>query len=110
METNEPLKNLLGLARKAGKLEPGGVAAREAVRHRRAKLVLLSADLSRRTAETVGMEAENAGVRVSALPFGMDETEAAIGKKAGVIAVNDEGFARALLKLMNAADRGGNSL
>lgn len=107
MEINNQLGNLLGIARRAGKLDLGGEAAKQSVRRRRAKLVLLAADLSQRTAGTVRAEAENAGVRASPLPLSMAETEAALGKRTGVIAVNDEGFAHALLKLMDAADRGG---
>ncbi len=110
METNRQLKNLLGIARRAGKLDLGGEAVKQSVRRRRAKLVLLSADLSQRTAGAVCSEAEHAGVRAAPLPFGMDEVEAALGKRAGVIAVNDEGFARALQKLLSAPDRGGTNL
>ncbi len=101
--------NLLGLARKAGKLELGSEAVKQAVRKRQAKLVLLSADLSQRTARAMRDEAEKAGVRVAALPAGMDAVQAALGRRAGVIAVNDSGFAKALLKLC-AEDRGGTIL
>lgn len=109
METNDRLMNLLGLARKAGKLELGGEAVKQDVRRHRAKLVLLSADLSQRTAQAMRDEAEKAGVRAAALPVGMDAVQAALGKRAGVIAVNDNGFAQALLKL-SAEDRGGTIL
>lgn len=106
METNDRLMNLLGLARKAGKLELGSEAVKESVRRRRAKLVLLSSDLSERTARAIREEAETSGVRAAALPSGMDAVQAALGRRAGVIAVNDGGFAKALLKLC-AEDRGG---
>ncbi len=109
METNDRLMNLLGLARKAGKLELGSEAAKQAVRRRRAKLLLLCADLSENTARAARGEAERAGVRVAALPAGMDAVQAALGKRAGVIAVNDGGFAEAMLKLC-AEDRGGTIL
>jgi len=109
LETNKRLMNLLGIARRAGKLDLGAEAAKQAVRRRRAKLVLLSADLSRRTGETVRAEAENAGVPAAPLEAGMDEVEAALGKRTGVIAVNDRGFAEALRKL-SASDRGGTNL
>lgn len=109
METNDRLLNLLGLARRAGKLDLGTEAAKQAVRRRRAKLVLLSADLSRRTAQAMRDEAEKAGVRAETLPAGMDAVQAALGMRTGVVAVNDAGFAEALLKL-SAEDRGGSIL
>ena len=108
METIDRLMNLLGLARKAGNLELGGEAVKQAVRKRQAKLVLLSADLSENTASSVRAEAEKAGVRMETLSAGMDAVQAALGKRAGVIAVIDGGFAKALLKLC-AEDRGGTN-
>ena len=109
METNDRLMNLLGLARKAGKLELGSEAVKQAVRRHRTKLVLLSADLSEKTARSFRDEAEKAGVRAASLPTGMDAVQTALGRRAGVIAVNDGGFAQALLKLC-AEDRGGTIL
>lgn len=106
METNDRLMNLLGLARKAGKLELGSEAVKQAVRRRRVKLLLLSGDLSPRTERAMREEAEKAGVRAAPLPAGMDTVQAALGQRAGVIAVKDSGFAEALLKLC-AEDRGG---
>lgn len=99
METNKRLMNLLGIARRAGRLELGSAAAKDAVRKRRAKLLLLSSDLSERTTEGMRGEAERAGVRAVALSAGMDEVEFALGRRTGIIAVSDEGFAKALLKL-----------
>ena len=109
METNDRLMSLLGLARKAGKLELGSEAVKQAVHRRKAKLVLLSGDLSPRTLQAMQEEAEKAGVRTAALPAGMDAVQAALGQRAGVLAVNDSGFAEALLKLC-AEDRGGKIL
>lgn len=109
METYDRLMNLLGLARKAGKLELGSEAVKQAVRRRRAKLVLVSADLSENTAAAAGREAERNGVRTAALPAKMNAVRDAVGRRAGLIAVTDSGFAEALLKLC-AEDRGGTIL
>ncbi len=106
MEINRRLMNLLGIARKAGKLELGSEAVKESVRRHRAKLVLLSCDLSQRTVRSIRETAEMAGVPVGVLSVGMDEAEASLGKRAGAIAVNDTGFAKALVKL-GAEERGG---
>lgn len=106
METDKRLLNLLGIARRAGKLDLGTEAAKQSARRRNAKLVLLTADLSPRTAEAVKAEAEKSGVRVWQISASMDEMEAALGKRTGVVAVNDMGFARTLLAL-GTEQRGG---
>jgi ribosomal protein L7Ae-like RNA K-turn-binding protein len=109
LEKNDRLMNLLGLARKAGKLELGSEAVKQTVRRRRAALVLLCADLSPKSAQSIREEAEKAGVKAMELPAGMDTVQAALGQRAGVLAVKDSGFAEALLKLY-AEDRGGTIL
>lgn len=106
MEKNDRLMNLLGLARKAGKLELGSEAVKQAVRRHRAALVLLCADLSPKSAQAMREEAERAGIKAAELPEEMDTVQAALGQRAGVMAVKDSGFAEALLKLC-AEDRGG---
>lgn len=93
------LLQLLGIARRAGKLALGSEAAGEAVRARRAGLVLLASDLSPRTARAVSAETERSGAKAAAIRPKMDELERAIGKRSGVIAVMDAGFAEKLLAL-----------
>lgn len=95
----DKLLHLLGIARRAGKLALGTEAARDALRRRRAVLLLLASDLSPRTVSGLSAEAESAGVRAQGLRATMDELGAALGKRAGVIAVNDRGFAKKLLAL-----------
>ncbi len=107
--TDKKLLGLLGLARRAGKLDLGADAAEQAVRRRSAKLLLLAGDLSPRTAEKMKAQAEGAGVRCRRAETDMDALEAALGKRTGIIAVNDAGFAKALLALC-AEERGGISL
>ncbi len=106
METDKRLLGLLGIARRAGKLDLGTQAAKQAAHSRKARLILLTKDLSPRTAASVRAEAESSGVPVRELCITMDEAEAALGKRTGVIAVNDKGFAGALLA-PGAEQRGG---
>lgn len=106
METDNRLMNLLGIARRAGKLDLGGEAVKQSVRRHHARLVLLASDLSQRTAEGIHAEAEKAGVRTAEIRANMDEVEAALGRRTGIIAVNDAGFAKTLLEL-SAEERGG---
>ena len=116
METDEQLLHLLGIARRAGALALGTEAASQAVRRHRTRLILLAQGLSRsvalvspRTAAKMRAEAEKTGVRTADIAVGMDSLEYALGKRVGVIAVNDAGFAKALLALV-AEGRGGMTL
>ena len=91
------LLSLLGLARRAGKLEAGFDAAKSAVRAGQAALAAGAEDLSPKTWKNLRYEAESAGVPAVRLLAGMEELGRACGKKAGVFAVTDEGFAKAIL-------------
>jgi ribosomal protein L7Ae-like RNA K-turn-binding protein len=102
------LLHLLGIARRAGRLASGSEAVREAIRRHRAVLVLLASDLSPRTVSGITRSAEQAGVKIQCMRVTMEQMGLAIGKNAGVIAVNDRGFANKLLAL-NAEDGGGIS-
>lgn len=97
---DENLLHLLGLARRAGRLALGNEAVRDAVKRGRASLVLLAGDLSPKTASGLSPAARQAGVPVRKIRPKMDDIGAALGKRAGVIAVNDMGFAKKLLALI----------
>lgn len=97
---NDKTLSLLGLIRRAGKLELGFDAAVAAAREGRAQLLLAAEDVSEKTLKNVRFEAERAGVPVIELLADMEKTGKACGKKAGVLAVTDRGFAKALEKAM----------
>jgi ribosomal protein L7Ae-like RNA K-turn-binding protein len=97
---NEKLLHLLGIARKAGRLTLGTDAAKESLQKRKTVLVLLASDLSKRTAADVNEAALQAGVPSRSIPPDLDDLGAALGKRAGVVAVNDTGFAKKLLALI----------
>jgi ribosomal protein L7Ae-like RNA K-turn-binding protein len=94
--------SLLGLAKRAGKLSLGSNAAREAALGG-CPLILFAADLSPHTVRKVSAAAARGKTKTVTLHAGMDEIGAAIGKRTGVIAVHDIGFAKKLLAL-NAED------
>ena len=96
---DDRLLSLLGLARRAGRLALGCDAACAAALGRGCALILLSSDLSARTARTVREAAGRGNVKTAELGATMDEIGRAIGKRTGVIAVNDTGFAEKLLAL-----------
>ena len=94
---------LLGLARRAGKLRYGYDTAAQALRGGECPLVLAAADLSDKTTKNVRFEAERAKAAFFETAFTMEQISAAIGKKTGVLAVCDAGFAGKLKQELGAA-------
>lgn len=96
---------LLGLMRRARAVESGTDSACDAVKEGKAKLVLLSADIS----DTARRKAENAanGRRVPLQPvhYTRAELASAFGlADCSMAAVTDIGFANALAKILAAQD------
>ncbi len=90
--------SLLGLARRAGKLSMGHDTALEAVRKRKAKLIVFASDISQRTVSD--FEYENSNVPAVRIEETIAEIHFALGYKAGVLAVNDENFANRITELI----------
>ena len=90
---------LLGLARKAGKLELGEEPVAAACRGRKARLVLLAADGAQNTAGKAERLAQAANARCVHTPFTKEELGGALGRQVcAVAALTDEGFAKAFLE------------
>ena len=92
-KNNDRLLTTMGLARKAGKLVYGYDTVKDAIRKRRAVLVLTALDLSAKTLSNVEFMCREK-VRHIAIERTMEQLSAAVGKAAGVVAVVDEGFAK----------------
>ena len=86
------LLSLLGIARRAGRLSLGNDPA------------LVANDLSKRTLKGVCFAAEEAHIDVLTMNETMDEIGAALGKRTGVIAVNDAGFANKMRTMCSETD------
>jgi ribosomal protein L7Ae-like RNA K-turn-binding protein len=97
---NDRVLSLLGIARRAGRVCFGSDAVTEALRKGEAKLVLFARDLSPRTAGGVETAARARDVPCVKIAAPMDEIGIATGKRAGVVAVNDAGFAKAVAGLI----------
>ena len=102
--------SMLGLARRAGKLAMGHDLALQSVRDGKAQLVLTARNASPRLVrefETAGQKRAKAP-RMRALPCTIDEIHFALGYRAGVLTVEDAGFAAriedCLLYTSDAAD------
>ena len=98
----DKLLSLLGLAKRAGKLEPGFDAAVAAARSGKASLLLAAGDISEKTVKNLRYEGDRAGVPTLRIQAGMEELGRACGVRAGVLAVTDKGFSKAVQNLGNA--------
>lgn len=103
MNDDPRLLSLLGICRKAGRLSCGHDGAVGSVRSGSARLCLLSSDSSQRLRKEIEREAKYDGrdIPVAVLFSTMDEIRHACGLKSAVVTVNDEGFARSMLGLLN---------
>ncbi len=86
----------LGLCRRAGFLALGHDAVAEAVRTKSAKICLLTQDASPRHKRE--LDAAKTSADIVLLPVTSQELSYSIGKKVCVLAVTDDGFAKALKK------------
>lgn len=93
----QKIKNLLGLAQRAGKLISGDFAVEKAVKRGGAPLVILAMDCAVNNTKKYIQMAETHGVPLRTL-LAKEELGQAIGKELrAVVLVNDSGFAKALL-------------
>lgn len=107
----DKLLSLLGLARRAGRLETGFAACKASARAGKAALLVAARDVSDKTFKELRYEAERAGIGAVRVGAAMDELSRACGIKAGVVAVADRGFAGAVMKeLEQTREQGGISL
>ena len=98
---NNKILTLLGFASKAGKLDFGMFKASEALKKNKSKLVVLACDLSEKSKKEILFFAHNKSVSVVTLEeVTIDTLSAAVGKKCGIISVNDEGFAASISKIL----------
>ena len=103
MTDNPKFLSLLGMSRKAGKLSCGHDGAIGSIRSKSACLCLLSSDSSSRLRLETEREAnfEGRNIPVVVLHSSMEDIRRATGLKSAVLTVNDEGFAKSMLGLLN---------
>lgn len=88
--------SLLSIARKAGRLKFGKDAVQENLLNGRAQLVLLASDISSRSANDVKKICAEHNATILELKESMDALYLGVGKRSGIVCVNDEGFAQKL--------------
>lgn len=94
---NDPILHLLGLAKKAGKLEIGEEPVGAVCRSRHARLVLLASDAAPNTCRRAAHFGEAGNVLWLPLPYTKDELGFVLGRKScAMLAVTDFGIAAAV--------------
>lgn len=88
--------SFLGICRKAGKMSIGFKNTAESVKANRVFMILIASDLSEKTEKELCFITKDRGIEVLRTAFSMAELSAAIGIKTGIIAIEDEGFSKAL--------------
>lgn len=108
---NDRLLSLLGLSRKAGKVQIGFDPVKDAIETGKAELVLTAADISANTAGKIKAAAEQFGVELICINRSKEELSFALGKTCALVAVTDKGFSKRLKELTLAeCNEGGNDL
>ena len=104
---NSKVTALLGFAAKAGKLSYGMDAAQKTLKGGKARLVTAACDVSPKSRKEAAFFANKGSVEFLTLE-GLDikTLSAAVGRRCGILTINDSGFANAILK---AYTRGGNA-
>ena len=96
---NSSTLSLLGFAAKAGKLSYGTHATEFAVESCKANLVVIASDISPKSIKEIKFKADKKKIPVVILKNTDKQTlSARIGKNCGIVAVNDSGFAKAVIK------------
>lgn len=91
---NDPVLSRLGIARKAGKLSLGTEVVKTALQKNISKLVLVSYEISSKTEKELRFKSN--GISVMRIPYTIFNISNAVGVKAGIVSVNDNGFAEAI--------------
>lgn len=97
--------HMLGLARKAGRIEVGEEPAGAACRARKTRLLLLAADAADNTARRAEHFAQAGNTLCVRTPFTKEQIGGAVGRgSCAMAALTDAGMAASLLKKLAAAD------
>lgn len=89
---------LLSMCRKAGKLKLGMDMVKSSCKSGEAVVVLTASDFSPKSLKEVKFTCNRENVPVYSLEMSMDDILYGLGKKVGVIAVTDSGFAKSCVK------------
>jgi len=99
---NDKILTLLGFASKAAKLSFGFDAVKTALTQSKSKLVLIANDVSPKSKKEVLFFSEKFKSKALVLAnYDMETLSHAVGRKCGIVSVNDASFAEGLLSAIN---------
>ena len=102
---NDPILHMLGLARKAGRLEIGEEPVGATCRSKQAKLVLLASDAAPNTFRRAAHFGEAGNVLWLEVPFSKADLGFALGRgPCAMLALTDVGFASSIVQKLSARD------
>ena len=105
MDSMEGVLSLLGLAKKAGRLEAGEEPVGGAARARAARLILLASDAAENTVRRARHFADAGACLCVRIPADKDALGRAVGRTScAMLAITDIGFAEAAAKKLAALD------
>lgn len=94
---NNKVLTLLGFASKVGRLSFGANETLNSVKSRKAKTVVTACDISAKSLKEISFFGEKENIPVLTLKgIDIENLSKAIGRRCGMVAVNDIGFAEAL--------------
>ena len=108
MNYREKFFNLFTMCAKSGSLVKGFDVSKESVTGGKAACVMVTSDVSPKTLKETAFMCEKGSVPLVELPFTMEDIGNSIGRKTGVMAVCDAGFARKLREYAEHASEGNN--
>ncbi len=99
---NDKVLTLLGFASKAGKLSYGFDAVRTSISQKNSKLVLTASDISPKSQKEIVFYCNKFKIQEIVLnDYDMATISHAIGRKCGIVSVNDQSFKDGLLSAIN---------
>ena len=93
------LISFLGIVRKSGKLSLGCDCVKQSIIDRKAQLIVVACDASERSLLKFKNLARIYNVDILLIKESMEDLKLILGKKVGIISVNEEGLARKIIEL-----------
>jgi len=93
--------SLLGLARRAGRTTLGFDAVCSSAVKNESRLILTASDVSEGTMRKLRNHLSECEINIREIPYSQEQINAAIGKPVRIISINDSGFARKLIELLD---------
>lgn len=99
---NDKILALLGFAAKANKLSYGFDAVCATLSQNKSELVLIANDISEKSKKEILFFADKFKTSATVLKnYNMETVSHAVGKKCGIISVNDTSFSKGLISAIN---------